>query len=504
MATLRTVLRAFPDALTSCVVLLCIAGLISLNLSVIGSTHLSIRGNEPNTLFGVQRVLQGEALYVEPTAPPFSVTQKAPGYYWPTAQACRLLSIGADDPYQVTRVGRALSSCFSMLMLGMLGTLLLRARARLAVVIGMLGCVYASIVPFHWLVRGDALADFLFMGSVCLSVGALRWGLDSRKGELLLAAATATGWLATLCKQDAILSVVVLGTFLTGGAVLRRFSWRSVAIVAGVSALALMSMAALAIASDVSLLVVKHNIVDGVRNGIDVETAFRKAIRPVFSSWAIVIACLILAGASLGRAQPQLRASESYLLFACAVVLVVSALASLKIGTSVNKYARFMILAAFTVSYLSATREVFSNPLGPALRWGFCAWICLSLAVVTVQQLSDYKNQPTTQSKDYARFVRDMKKQRRRNGDFRVLTITPVAHFIPSLAYAPQYELARSAHQQLSSSYKRLESDLRSRKVRYVASESRPNLERDLGIKTPRLEKRWTYSFGAVYENLGY
>jgi hypothetical protein len=276
-------------------------------------------------------------------------------------------------------------------------------------------------------------------------------------------------------------------------------------IAAGVSAATLALFFALAAVNDVSLLVLKRNLLDGIDNGTDWGDAFSKAIAPVFSWWAPVMACLVYFALTLKDAGERQRVAEGFLLFACAIVLIVSILASAKVGTSTNKYARFMLLAILAMGYLSQSRQIFAGGTEryqSALRWSFCAWTALYISFTTVQHYAEFGDQPTRRSKGWRDFKAKMRKELRNDSSWYFLSSD--AHILvmfPQNAYVPQPDLAVTARARGLVSYDKLQAEITNGNVRFAVARSVPHLEKKLDISLPHFKKKWSFFFGNVYEN---
>jgi hypothetical protein len=212
---------------------------------------------------------------------------------------------------------------------------------RRSIAIAAVGFYVGWIGVFPITVRPDALAALLLIASLTLVLA----GIQNRSRPLF-ALGIAVGWFAGLAKQDAVVGVVMILGYVLWRA-LRSAEYRTMILPAVAGTLfAVLAMTPFLFLYDVPDL--KANIVDGIANGFDVHRALTKAILPFLPSGLLLIALVIVA---LGQSRPSDERFSPLLIVVCGGWLVLSILTSLKQGTSILKYGKFMLVAIPSAAY---------------------------------------------------------------------------------------------------------------------------------------------------------
>ena len=496
-----------PAMVTALVVLGCFVLLLGLNVGVVASDAVDVRGVEPNVVYGVQRLLLGQPLYTNPEAPPYSIYQYAPGLYWATHGLCRAMSISAHDPAAITQVGRALSSVINLVTFGLLAWFFVRVlRVNGLLVWTLLAFVYAFTVPFHWLVRPDSLSMVCFLGTICSTAWALHIGEDTKRGQVAIALATLSGWLSILGKQDALVGLLVLGCYVFVACLLRQISWRPLAIVIATSVVAGAVLVGATLLLGADLVALKQNLVDGVNNGVGLRFSFRRVLYPFFTSWGIIAAGLAYFIFSPKDGHCGRTKTGDFLLLSSALLLLLCTVSSLKVGTSLNKFSRFIFVSFLTLGYLAQQAKIFSKG-GPShqrgLRWAGCVLVALVLPVLTLKHWDRYRPWALRGYEDYADFSEVMGQELKSDDAFTFIGTSCIyACLFPDRAVLPHWGVADISLGRGLFKYDRLESDVRDGTVRYVVVNGKPETCPEiLGIDLSLFEKKWELKYGSVFEN---
>jgi hypothetical protein len=299
-------------------------------------------GEEANVVYTVQQLVAGDPIYTDPSKPPFTITQYAPLYYVVAAGLARCLGVAAADASTVTLVCR-LVSLTSALAVALVTFALVRVRLKLPATVGVLVAAFAfvSAVPWHFLARPDALMTFFLVFAVylVLRVDPAR----KRPAHLAAAAAVLVSVLAVLTKQNGVQALALVLLYL----VLAR-AWKELltALLSG----AFLAGLLLALAAPLQRWLgpaVKENLIDGVRNGIDLLAALERTFVPFFSQFALLVALTALAAVSFLRAGPD-GVVRRFLGLATLLLLGFACATGLKTGSALNYFIDFVVLAAVT------------------------------------------------------------------------------------------------------------------------------------------------------------
>jgi hypothetical protein len=298
-------------------------------------------GEEANVVYTVQQLVAGEPIYTDPGKPPFTITQYSPLFYVVSAGLARALRVEAMDASAITMVCRSVSLTTAVAV-ALLTFALASVRLRLPRTVGVLVASFAfvSAVPWHFLARPDALMTFFLVLSVYLvlrvEAGKVAYSHASA------AAAVVAAFLALLTKQNGAQALGLVFLYL-----LMARAWKELATALLSAAAAGALLAAFAQPTQNWLgPAVKENLIDGVRNGVDLLAALDRTYAPFFRQFSFLIALTALAAVAFFRVAscPRRRflglATFALLAFACGT--------GLKVGSATNYFIDFVIFAAVT------------------------------------------------------------------------------------------------------------------------------------------------------------
>lgn len=166
--------------------LACLCPAIAVAVAYAGSPDISISGEEQNVVFAIQSLLDGHALYRDPSHLPFVVNQYTPIYYELCFAVCRWLGLHAPDIRGIYLVGRLLSAAATfgccLVMVGILSrysSLDRVTRFALAFVVPV------TLGPWAFVARPDPFYVLLVAASLLAS---LRYAETFRRDMLALSA----------------------------------------------------------------------------------------------------------------------------------------------------------------------------------------------------------------------------------------------------------------------------------------------------------------------------
>jgi hypothetical protein len=297
-------------------------------------------GEEANVVYTVQQLVAGQPIYTDPARPPFTITQYSPLYYVVAGGLARCLGVEASDPSTVTMLCR-LVSLSAALAVALLAFALTTRRLGLSATVGLLVACFAfvSAVPWHFLARPDALMSLFLLGAIYLALG-----VDPARApssHAWAAGAVVVAFLALLTKQNGVQALGLVFLCL-----LLRRAWKELAT-ATLSAAAVLGLLVVLAAPLQRWLgpALKENLIDGVRNGVDLLAALDRAYVPFFRQFSFVAALTgVAAVAFLWTRCPTRR----FLGLATLLLFVFACGTAVKTGSALNYFLDFLILGAAT------------------------------------------------------------------------------------------------------------------------------------------------------------
>lgn len=313
-------------------------------------------GVEPNVIYGIQRILQGQPLYQHPLSGSCAVMQYTPVHYYLVAGLAKLIS-PTDYNHGLDVYGLYMLSRILALLFNLLTVFLCAAIIRIAGYNWQQSFVFSFpvliCVTAHYYTRGDSTHLLFF-------TAALYAYLRSQKsGQVLYVLISAA--LSALCimtKQSGVLSAGIIGFCLIF--IERRFvhAFLYLAVTAGLS----LSLAFLLVQGDWTALY--QNTVLGLKNGIDLRFLYQAFISQYFLD---MVPCYVVGGMMLyfsfkSRTQPVLMV----LGVAATLSWLFAFITGIKIGSSNNYFTEFLVCIITGIPFL-----LKSDHAGKVvLRWG--------------------------------------------------------------------------------------------------------------------------------------
>jgi hypothetical protein len=401
-------------------------------------------------MFGIDRQLRNLPLYGDPTQPPFDIEQYTPLYYHAVTTVVRLLGFHSGDAYHITATARFLS------LLCLFGTLFFAFLLLRTFKLSRLQTLATS--PWPILARPDGMLSLFLMAMTYFTVTAVESPRSSSLDwRFTLAALCAVG--AILVKQNGVLGIVIIASFYA----LRR-DWRHLAT----PLLLALPLLLASLNYDVSGMIVS-NIIDGIRNGVNLSLATEKAYIPFWSQMGVLVA--LFANAALTSLKKSSRPGYKFLIVSAIIHFVSATFMALKDGSAIHYYNDFIALASIVVAIdLKRVLSTRTAEGGISLPVVSAIYLIVFLTGWSANQFYSYfvmKRGDSFEARTpVAEFLR------------RNLSHTPMTFFIstdpvltllvPNNSLLPQMELATSAYNQGQIKYTALARLLEQGKVPYL------------------------------------
>ncbi|RYD51023.1 MAG: hypothetical protein EOP52_11500 [Sphingobacteriales bacterium] len=176
-----------------------------LRLVVIGLYKVDCGGSDENVLFGVQRLLLGEALYQNPSQPNFAIVQYTPLYYYTVAGVAKLFGIQALDVQSIYVTARMLNFIFNLLTVWIAGSML-RTFSLKASRIWTFAMPVILILTSHYYTRIDSLHLLFFVSAMAVYVRSLQ-----RPHMVLFVVSALFAGACVMTKQSGMLAIGIIG-----------------------------------------------------------------------------------------------------------------------------------------------------------------------------------------------------------------------------------------------------------------------------------------------------
>ena len=451
------------------------AALTSLACWLALSSLPSVRGVETNVIFSIQQLMLGRPLYTAPAEYPFQIVQYSPFYYCMCASLAKMICLPPDSVQSLYCLSRTLSISLEigrMVLLYCLLRRLLCVPRGPSLLASML--MYVASSPWHFLARPDALTSLLTLATVFCGLCALRTAKGRMHADVWLALSTLCGVAALFSKQNGLQAVILLPTFL-----LLTRQWRQARLV--VVATVVVTAALIAWAPTLWGPFMKANIIDGVRNGVDLPDAFLKSYHPIFTQWGPVLA--LAAAAVVNLLSSAANRPDRFLAHAVLLFFLVATTLAVKKGSTLQYYNDFLTVAIISIAYCFAGHgNVTERPARSAtrVRVAVAAYACIFLPTLVAYQFYTcvYKPMhdvtPTRMGSLAARrqVVVYLRSELQRHPQSWFFSRDPVIDVcLPGQAVAPQKEIIEISHRRKLVDYAGFAEAVRSGRIRYAIVE---------------------------------
>jgi hypothetical protein len=271
-----------------------------------------------------------------------------------------------------------------------------------------------------------------------------------------LAALCALG--AILVKQNGVVGLVIIASFYA----LRR-DWRHVATPL------LLALPLLLASLNYDVGKILSNIIDGIRNGVNLSLATEKAYIPFWSQMGVLVA--LFANATLTSFKKPSHPGYKFLIVSAIIHFVSATFMALKDGSAIHYYNDFIALASIVVA-IDLKRVLFTRTVEGGISLPVVSGIYL-IVFLTGWSANQFYSYFVMKRGDSFEARTPVAEFLRRN-----LNHTPMTFFIstdpvltllvPSNSLLPQMELATSAYNQGQIKYTELARLLEQGKVPYL------------------------------------
>ncbi|MEK6479035.1 hypothetical protein WJR50_15920 [Catalinimonas sp. 4WD22] len=169
-------------------------------------------GVESNVIYSIQRILDGYPLYMDPSSPPYSITQYTPIYYFIIYGFGRLFQIGANDVESVYVLSRSVSLIFNLgfaYLSALIFGNIFKGNRWMSVVVFAFAFVFLDEESYS---RPDSLYNLMVMATIYVILLFLREDVKPKKERFLILASLLTIF-TIYVKQSGIFLPVLLVFF---------------------------------------------------------------------------------------------------------------------------------------------------------------------------------------------------------------------------------------------------------------------------------------------------
>ncbi len=315
---------------------------VVLRLIIIPWYDNNFGGIEPNIIYGIQRLLQGQPLYQDPSSGVYAIIQYTPLSYYFTAFMAHIVSPTAYDHgldvHGLYTLSRALALLFNLLTVVVCAAIIRRTGWSRGKSFVYALPVFICLTP-HYYTRGDSMHLFFF---VCALYTYLLYR-DTHRWPWLLSAAMCTA-LCIASKQSGILcaGIIILDLMVTT----RKY----VTALLFLPSLAAITCGILYMAGGANGYIMYQNIILGLKNGFDPGFLYRMFISRYFLD---MVPCYLLCCFMLYAVAGIKRNSTARLLvYGAALCWLFAAATGIKTGSSNNYLTEFLVMVILALPYM--------------------------------------------------------------------------------------------------------------------------------------------------------
>jgi hypothetical protein len=297
-----------------------------------------IRGVESNVVYTVQNIsMNNSLLYQDPNSIPFSVTQYSPNYYLLGDLGVSILNLSPSDPLAfriMLRVISMLLSIVSALLFYRLCFKLSGNSSTLSLTLTSLLLIFTY--PWNFLSRPDALITLCYILVINLQ---LEYAQSQK--NLFPFLLGAVGVVAGLSKLNGLLIIPISVVFF----LITRQPKAILILLLGVVTTSIAQVTLYSILG-YNLSFIKENIIDGVRNGIDLRNALDKPYTKLIEyHGAFILTTVAFFFGDISKLKPNNWLNRFRLLLLLSVVLSggFAVLTSLKAGSAINYFNEMLV-----------------------------------------------------------------------------------------------------------------------------------------------------------------
>ena len=176
-----------------------------LRVVLVGTYKADFGGSDQNVIYGIQRLMLGEALYQDPSLPSYAIIQYTPLFYNIAAAVAKLSGVDGHAVQSVYEVARSLNILFNLLtILVLAGVLRTRAISRERMWTYALPVI--MVLTTHYYTRIDSLQLLCFTAAMAAYIRYLKFG-----GALRVILAALLCGACVMAKQNGVLAIGIIG-----------------------------------------------------------------------------------------------------------------------------------------------------------------------------------------------------------------------------------------------------------------------------------------------------
>lgn len=292
-------------------------------------------GVESNVIYSIQRIMDGYPLYLDPSAPPYSITQYTPIYYYLIYGIGKVLQIQPADVESVYILSRSVSIIFN-LAFAYVSALILVNIFKTSRWLGFITFAFAFVfLDEESYSRPDSLYNLMIMATIYMIMLFLKEDEKSRKEKWLVISSLLSVF-TIYVKQSGVFVPVLLVFFVL--VYCQNIRWTLIAV----GTMAVSFVALLMLFTGGEFIPFYQNVVQGVNNGINIRWFIERiAIEHFQKERLINILGISLAIYWLVKGENQ---TYKFLGLAMLGSFLFAVITGFKIGSAPNYFTEFIAL----------------------------------------------------------------------------------------------------------------------------------------------------------------
>ena len=334
-----------------------------------------IGGVENNVIWFIQRLLNGEPLYTNPEATPFSIAQYAPLYYYLTAAVGKVVGVNPDNVLSVFILSRLISLLLNLVYAGLVmktAGKLFNASFNRSIISGVFTFIFLEILSFS---RPDSLSHLLFFAAFYFFGVFLKQEKENINQNKYLLLASIFSVAAVFAKQSAIILPLVFMVWL-----IRQRRIRPLFLF-GSSCIIVTTLLLVVIHLESGLFACYQNTVLGINNGISLFWFWNNIIKEFYRQfgllWVPLLFIIIIVFKKHEKAEYRFT---SFCLLLC---FVFSNLFALKFGSSPGYFTEWCGIVFASMWVLVAKTDI-----PPGIKKSYSYYVnVLIITILTIKIL---------------------------------------------------------------------------------------------------------------------
>jgi hypothetical protein len=342
-----------PGSLLTFIIVLMSLSLFILRVNLSLSYLPEIGGVSINVLYGIIRLVSGSDLYTNPEFAPFPIIQYMPLHFHIVAFLSKVIGIN-NDVHAMMSLNRLFCLLIDLITVYLLGKTLIHSFNLSKNIAWPLALIYFLSIPSIIYGRVDNLYLLFFMTTLVFFIKfTLNESTTEKDKKKYLFIAGILCGLCILTKQTGIFLAVFCSIYL----LLYLKSFRQFFFFAG--GLIITLGISLLLLFPESLHLVKLNVIDGVKNGINANWFFEVLLKNFFMKYSYILATGIFVSALLWKNNKN----TGYVFVGAGIAwyFLTATATAFKAGSGSNYYLEYIIFSILGVALLIKSK-VFTHP----------------------------------------------------------------------------------------------------------------------------------------------